>query len=57
MLIPGHEHENYIIDALSSQAVQQEFNVWYTEWLTNLTKDQDPANDFSNVSQPPTSSL
>ena len=57
VLIPGHEHENYIIDALSSQEVQQEFNVWYTEWLTNLTKDQDPGNDFSNVSQPPTSSL
>ncbi|MEI6416603.1 MAG: hypothetical protein WCO92_02670 [Verrucomicrobiota bacterium] len=56
-LIPGHGHEDYIIDALNSEEVQQEFNVWCTEWLKDSIKDQDPTNDFSNVSPSPASSL
>ena len=56
-LIPGHKHEDYIIDALSSEEVQQEFNDWYAKWIKNTTKDQDPTNDSLNVSQFSASSL
>lgn len=34
-LISGHEDD--IIDALSSQEVQKEFNEWYADWLRNPT--------------------
>lgn len=39
-LISGHGRENDIIDALSSQEVQQEFNDWYAEWMKNPTRQE-----------------
>lgn len=39
-LIPGHDREDHIIDALSSQEVQEEFNGWYEGWLKNPTQQE-----------------
>lgn len=47
---PWHKNIHFIIDAISNQEVQQEFNKWYADWLVENSGSDASLSNVSTIS-------